>query len=168
MFCDHCGTELPRNAAACLQCGRPITAFRVLPPIAALDNLRGQWVAYSRIRLYGGFLFTLQILGWLRLVFSHPGELDFAGRAAPHAFPFDAAFAVIFFVGILGIVWGIVGFVGTRALARDTTSGRHLASVMAAIALLDVPFGTILSIFVLRAIARVNAAQPQKSQAAQQ
>lgn len=162
MFCDYCGAELRRNSAACLECGRPAAAFRPLPPVAALDNLRGQWVAYSRIRLYGGFLLTLQILGWLHLVFSHPREWDSAGRAAPHVFPFDAAFAVVFFVGILGIVWGIVGYVGTRGLAKDTPSGRQLASVMATIALLDLPFGTVLSIFVLRAIARVNAAQPEK------
>jgi len=63
----------------------------------------------------------------------------------------------VFFCGILGIVWGIVGMVGTRGLAQETPAGRDLARLMATIALLDVPFGTVLSIFVLRGIARVNA-----------
>jgi hypothetical protein len=168
MFCDHCGAELKRKSAACPECGRATAGFRVLPPIAALENLRGQWVTYSRIRLYGGLLFTVQILGWLHLVFSHPRNWESAGDAARHPFPFDAVFAMVFFVGILGIVWGIVGFVGTRGLAQETSSGRKLASVMATIALLDVPFGTVLSIFVLRAIARANSSHPEKSRMVQQ
>jgi zinc-ribbon domain len=157
MFCDHCGAELSRNAAACSACGRPAAAFRALPPIAALDNLRGQWVTYSRIRLYGGLLFTVQVLAWLHMVVSHLQDWESAGGAAPHSDPFGAVFGMVFFIGILGIVWGILGYVGTRALKQDTPSGRQLASVMAVIALLDVPFGTVLSILVLRAIARVNA-----------
>jgi hypothetical protein len=161
MFCDHCGAALPRRGAPCPECGRRADAFRALPPAAALENLRGQWVAYSRIRLYGGLLLSLQILAWLDAAlspvrgFNPPG----GGAGLPSHIPFHVGFAVVFFCGILGIVWGIVGMVGTRGLAQETPAGRELARLMATIALLDVPFGTVLSIFVLRGIARVNAMQ---------
>ena len=161
MVCDQCGTALPRRGAPCPECGRRAEAFRALPPVAALENLRGQWVAYSRIRLYGGLLLSLQILAWLEAIlsplqgFNPPG--GGAGQASHSVIPFHVGFAVVFFCGILGIVWGIVGMVGTRGLAQETTAGRDLARLMATIALLDVPFGTVLSIFVLRGIAQVNA-----------
>ena len=163
MFCDHCGAELARNAAACLQCSRPAPGFRSLPPQAALDNLRSQWVAYSRIRLYAALLFSVQIVAWLHLVLSSLQSSSSSGRPSPQLFPFDVLFFLVFYVGILGIVWGIVGYVGTNALAQDTPSGRQLASLMAALALLDVPFGSVLSFFILRAIARVNAQPPAKT-----
>ncbi len=161
MFCDHCGTELPARGAPCPGCGRRATGFRALPPAAALENLRGQWLAYSRVRMYGGLLLSLQIWGWLEATlssahgFNPPG--GGAGQSSHSVVPLHVTIAVVFFCGILGIVWGIVGAVGTRGLAQDTPAGRELARRMATIALLDVPFGTVLSIILLRAIARVNS-----------
>lgn len=161
MFCDHCGTELPARGASCPECGRRAAGFRALPPVAALENLRGQWVSYARVRMYGGLLLSLQIWGWLEATlspargFNPPG--GGAGQAPLSVVPLHLTIAVVFFCGILGIVWGIVGAVGTRGLAQNTPAGRELARRMATIALLDVPFGTVLSIFVLRGIARVNA-----------
>jgi hypothetical protein len=160
MFCDQCGTELPRRGAPCPECGRRAAGFRALPAAAALENLRGQWVTYSRIRMYGGLLITVQILGWLHLVYSPLRRVnpsgDAAGASLHEGVPLPIVFAVVFCFGILGIVWGIVGFVGARGLAQETPAGRELAALMATIALLDVPFGTVLSILVLRGIARVN------------
>jgi hypothetical protein len=161
MFCDQCGTEMSRRAAACPECGRRPASFRALPAEAALENLRGQWVAYSRIRMYGGLLISVQILGWLHLIFAplrgfNPAGSE-AGRVAHFDIPLYVGLVVVFFFGILGIVWGIVGFVGTRGLAQGTQAGRPLATTMATIAMLDVPFGTVMSIFVLRGISRVNA-----------
>ncbi len=161
MFCDHCGTELPRGGVPCPGCGRRSAGFRALPPVAALENLRGQWVAYARVRMYGGLLLSLQIWGWLEATlssargFNPPGGGP--GSASHSVVPLHLTVAVVFFCGILGIVWGIVGAVGTRGLAQETPAGRELARRMATIALLDVPFGTVLSIILLRAIARVNA-----------
>jgi hypothetical protein len=159
MFCDQCGAEVPRRGAPCPECGRRSAGFRALPPAAALENLRGQWVTYARVRMYGGLLLSLQIVGWLRATFPPIQEFNPPGGGAGHAshVPLDLSIIVVFFFGVLGIVWGIVGIVGTRALAQETRAGRDLARLMATIALLDVPFGTVLSILLLRGIARVNA-----------
>ncbi|HKM90368.1 MAG TPA: hypothetical protein VJX29_07130 [Candidatus Acidoferrales bacterium] len=132
-----------------------------MPPAAALENLRGQWVAYARVRMYGGLLLSLQIWGWLEAALSSARGFNPPGGGAASAshsvVPLHVTVAVVFFCGILGIVWGIVGSVGARGLAQGTPVGRELARRMATIALLDVPFGTVLSIFLLRGIARVNA-----------
>jgi hypothetical protein len=159
MFCDQCGTALPRRGAPCPECGRRAAGFRALPPVAALENLRGQWVTYARVRMYGGLFIAFQILISLQLTLSPARGFNPPGGEAGSAshVPFDLSIAVFIFFGVLGVVWGIVGIVGTRALAQETRAGRDLARLMAAIALLDLPFGTVLSILVLRAIARVNA-----------
>lgn len=164
MFCDYCGVEIDRKASACPECGRRMAPFRALPPVAALENHRSQWVAYSRIRLYGGLLLSLHLLGWLYLIGSAMEQVNRAGRGRPleNPIPFDFGFGVLFFIGFLGIVWAIVGFIGARAIAEETPAGRQRASLMAAILLLDVPFGTVLGIVILRAIARVNELQAAK------
>jgi hypothetical protein len=172
MFCDYCGAELSPNAAACLECGRRTAPFRALPPADAVENLRRQWITYCRVRLYGGLLLTLQILGWLHMIDSRMKLLNARangrGELFEHPAMLNVALAVLFFVGILGIVWAIVGFAGTRGLAQRSAAGRRRASLMAALTLLDVPFGTVLAILVLRAIARVDPSQPPKATAASQ
>jgi hypothetical protein len=111
--------------------------------------------------MYGGLLLSLQMWGWLEAVLSSPRGFNppggGAGPASHSVVPLHVTVAIVFFLGVLGIVWGVVGMVGTRALAQETRAGRDLARLMATIALLDVPFGTVLSIILLRAIARVNA-----------
>jgi len=164
MFCDYCGAELTRGTAACISCGRAPARYRALPPALALENLRRQWISYCRVRLYGGLLITLQILGWLYALDSERRAIDRGEirRGAPLHDPglLKIALAVLFFVAVLGIVWAIVGFIGARALAENSTAGRRLASLMATVLLLDVPFGTVFAILVLRAIARIEASPP--------
>src|SRR5208282_4231467 len=130
MFCDHCGTELPARGAPCPACGRRAAGFRALPPAAALENLRGQWVAYARVRMYGGLLLSLQIWGWLEAALSSARGFNPPGGGAASAshsvVPLHVTVAVVFFCGILGIVWGIVGSVGARGLAQGTPVGGEL------------------------------------------
>ena len=163
MFCDRCGAEINRTAAACLECGHRTIPYRALPPAAALENLCRQWVAYCRIRLYGGLLLTVQLLAWLHLLDAQLEPLRSGGnaRGLHPPDPRSAALAVMFLVGILGIFWAILGFIGTRGLTEGSAAGRRRASLVAAITLLDVPFGTVLAILLLRAIARVNQSEGQ-------
>lgn len=168
MFCDSCGAEFNRKAGACPVCGWRPAPFQALPPAAALENLRKQWVTYCRVRLYGGLLLTLQILGWLYMIDAEMqrvnARVSTRGQPMRHAEPLNFAMGMLCFVGILGIVWATLGFMGTRALAEESAAGRRRAAILATILLLDVPFGTVLSILLLRAIARVDALPPPQQQ----
>jgi len=150
MFCNHCGGTLQAGQSFCASCGKPVAPGPVGAPVGApvfaprvagrvakhLSALAVLWIAVSAYRLIGaGGLFTVgrfmrRNIGW--------------GHDPAHFLPaiFPAIGMVLFFTAIVGFAcgWGLL---------QRKSWARVLALVLAALALLDPPFGTALGIYTL-------------------
>ena len=138
MFCDRCGTELPATATFCSSCGKNLNP--IPQPAMALGRVEGHvrtlamlWIAYSLVRLIGG---------WLAVsFFEHfPGPWMSRGWDFPligHGLG-----------GILSLT-GIAGIVAGWGLMERHSWARMLAIVLAILSLVHFPLGTGLAMYTL-------------------
>lgn len=143
MFCDACGAGLQTGQAFCPKCGKEVrVGFSVAYPRP--DRVREHvrlvgilWLAYSAFHVVGGMV--LSILA--RTIFSHNGH-----SAGPGPFFLHSLFA---FLGLLLLAKALLGVIAGWGLLQRESWGRVLVLILAFIALLDPPLGTVLGIYTL-------------------
>jgi hypothetical protein len=136
MFCDRCGTKTEDSAVFCPNCGKALKATTVK---AAQGRIAGHlqlvailWLAIAAFRVIPG-LVLLTIFG---NEFFPPG-------APPFVRPLLSAIGVLFLIG------GALSVVTGCGLLTKQSWARLLAVAMAAVSLIDIPFGTALGVYTL-------------------
>ena len=144
MFCDRCGAQLSGTEAFCGSCGK---ALRAVPPPRPLARGRVEshlrtlaicWMAYSGLRLLGGFFVT----GFTSFFFG-----GFGSYWNPHV-PFFVP-GLIRTLGGLLMASGILGVIAGWGLLERQSWARILAIVLGIFTLVHFPIGTALGIFTL-------------------
>jgi zinc-ribbon domain len=154
MFCDHCGASITAGQNFCSQCGKQLVAevhphvqepgFR--PARAALPPFATRVERHTRI---------LAIL-WLAVSIFFgviPAFWFFFGSSiAMHFIPFPMRAFLLPIAGIIGALLaagGVAGIVAGWGLLKYRPWARVLALVLGVIALVRIPFGTVLGIYTL-------------------
>jgi hypothetical protein len=133
MFCSHCGAELQPAQESCPSCGNPVGGVRIQPTKGRLANnlrlLGILWIALSALRLLGA--------GALLVV----ANFLFADR--------EFLWAICSLVGGFLLILAVGGMAAGWGLWERLSWARPLALGVAAVSLLDIPFGTALGIYTL-------------------
>jgi hypothetical protein len=137
MFCDKCGAKLGTGAKACPPCGKPLVSL--MPPtrgIAGHVRLLGiLWVAYGALHVLPGLVLTT----FAGSHFLPPEVPEFVGN-------------ILSLIAGLFMVTGACGvLVGAGLLMRQSWA-RMASLVVAAISLINIPFGTALGIYTMWAL----------------
>ena len=139
MFCDACGTMLVENQRFCASCGKALIGAVPLMPVRSrlaghIRMLGILWLAISAFRLIPG-LALLTIFG---------SGSRFLPPDVPGFVP-----ELLQMVGTLFLVGGVAGIITGWGLLERQSWARMLAIVLAALSLLDMPFGTAIGIYTL-------------------
>ena len=129
MFCQKCGNTLAPGARFCNSCGTPVTA-----PLAPISTARPTLVTVIAILHFVGGAFMLLGGAGLMIAASEGKAEDRAGFVA---------------LGVGFLLFGLLSLVAGIGLWRMREWGRILQIVLAAIGLLGIPLGTIISILLL-------------------
>lgn len=148
MFCDRCGTQLPVNATFCSSCGK---AMRAVPSRMAAGRIERHvrmlgmfWLAYSVLRLVGGWFFS----AFFRQIGTY---------GIPHL-PFFVS-GMMRGAGIFLLATGLLGLVAGWGLIERQPWARMLAIVLGVLSLIHFPVGTALGIFTLWVLLPAESAQ---------
>jgi len=137
MYCNRCGSPLQSNQSTCAQCGSVVIAP---PPFSRVEQHRRLlgvlWLAYSAFHLIGGVV----LMAVAHTIFGPYGP---ASGAPPWLRPF------LSFIAVLILVKGGAGLLGGYGLLQRLSWARVLTLVIAFIALLNIPLGTVLGIYTL-------------------
>lgn len=141
MFCDKCGTKLGADAKACPACGKPLVPF--MPPtrgIAGHVRLLGiLWIAYGALHMIPGLLmYTIAGANFL------PPEVPRFARN------------IIGVIAAMFLVTGAGGVVVGAGLLMRQPWARMASLIVAAISLLNIPFGTALGIYTMWTLLPAN------------
>jgi len=144
MFCDQCGEKLQANQRFCSGCGREVVGVvpgyphrsRVQEHVRLLAIL---WFALSALNALGGVV--LIILANTLFLHLH----DFGAPEAPTAF----LNPLLTFVGVFVVAKAAAGFAAGYGLLQREPWARVLALILAFLGLINVPFGTALSVYTL-------------------
>jgi hypothetical protein len=139
MFCDRCGTPLRGTEAFCPSCGK---AFRPIPaPRRTIGRVEGHarmlgmfWLAYSMLRLAGGWLASRFFNRWG--FFWNPDFPFFL----PH---------LMRGIGMILMCTGVLGILAGWGLIERQPWARTLAIVLGFFALFHFGIGTALGIYTL-------------------
>jgi len=149
MYCDRCGKPLTGSETFCASCGKAI--HPAPPPRPATGRIEGHvrmlgifWLAYSTLRLLGGWLFAAFFARWggfwtPQLPFFIPGLL----RA----------------IGIMLMAGGVLGILAGWGLLERQPWARILAIVLGFLVLLNFGIGTVLGIYTLWVLLPAQSAQ---------
>lgn len=155
MYCNHCGKELQPNATFCGECGESAGSA---PPTLAQDrltrhlNLLGVlWITLSSMRLLGG--------GVILLV---AGFIPIGGSEASIR---NLIYMLVLFLGGAIVALAVAGGLAGWGLMQRITWARSLALTVAFLSLLEVPFGTALSVYTLWVLMPEEAARAYDSAA---
>jgi hypothetical protein len=137
MFCDHCGAKLSPGAQTCPSCGKSFVAF--MPPkrgIAGHVRLLGIfWIAHGVLHVFPG-MFLMAIFGSR---FFPPDVPVFVSRLLP-------------FIGGMLVASGVAAVLTGIGLLTRQSWARIAALILAAISLINIPFGTALGIYTMWAL----------------
>jgi hypothetical protein len=154
MFCERCGTQLPVHATFCSSCGK---AMRAVPARIAAGRIEGHlrvlailWLAYSGLRLLGGWFFAA--------FFAHMGAFWI-----PH-FPFFVS-GLMRGAGIFLMGTGLLGLVAGWGLIDRQPWARTLAIILAFFALFHFGLGTALGIYTLWVLLPAESAREYQGSA---
>jgi hypothetical protein len=161
MFCDACGATLQTEQAFCPKCGKEVRpGFSVAYPRP--DRVREHvrllgilWLAYSAFHIVGGMV--LSILA--QTIFSRN-----AHSGGPGPFFLHSLFA---FLGLMLLTKALLGFIAGWGLLQREPWARILVLVLAFIALLDPPLGTVLGIYTLWVLLPADSEQQYMQQVAE-
>lgn len=161
MYCNQCGAKVEDQAAFCGVCGKStgVSAGSAAPPRAAAPNpAYGIAQSAQRIESHRTLLGVLWILyGVLGIVpslfllgFSH-FALPFMGGAMPphilHMWPFLSGFVGL--IGAVSLVLAVAHLAAGIGILQRQNWARMLALIVAFLALIHVPFGTLLGIYTI-------------------
>jgi len=180
MYCNQCGTRLPENAAVCSVCGKTLAAATapVAPPPAAGPSMAAAGLAQSaqRIESHRTVLGVLWILWGLLgvppalflLGFSHFG-LPMIGAGMPPQLMrmWPALSGVVGFLGGLALIVTLAHLAAGIGLLQRQSWARMLALVLGFLALLHIPFGTLLGIYTIWVLVSADAGRAWTQQASQ-
>ncbi len=146
MYCNHCGTEIEPNHAFCIACGKPVAAAQPPHRTPLSEHLRLLgifWIMLSAVRLLGaGALFVV-------------AEFIFGERQ-------EFLWALLTLIGVFVLLLAAGGLAAGWGLWQREPWARSLALGMAAISLIDIPFGTALGIYTLVVLLPVDAEEEFK------
>jgi hypothetical protein len=139
MFCDRCGGQLTGRESFCASCGK---ALNTAPPARpAAGRIEGHvrmlgvfWLAYSTLRLLGGWFFSTFFARW-------------GGFWNPHL-PFFVP-GLLRGVGMMLMAGGALGIVAGWGLLERQPWARMLAIVLGFLVLFHFGLGTVLGIYTL-------------------
>jgi hypothetical protein len=139
MFCDRCGAPLRGTEAFCASCGKaayPPQMARVrLGRVEAHARMLGYfWLAYSMLRLAGGWFFSHFFNHWS--YFWNPN--------VPFIFPH-----LLRGIGFMLMTTGVLGILAGWGLLERQPWARTLAIVLGFLALFHFGIGTVLGIYTL-------------------
>jgi zinc ribbon protein len=166
MFCDRCGTPLASGAQFCTSCGKSV-APGAIPPAASGVTPAPQ----RRVRQHIHLLATLWLVnGVLRLIavswFMLFGRMFFPGLRGwmgPIVWPFGRGWGLglpggFFSLGIFLGFFGLLHLALAWGLFERQPWARILGLVLGILALLRIPFGTMLGIYTLWVLAPEESA----------
>ena len=136
MYCDRCGARLSGNEIFCAACGKQVNPLRPAPgrveshlrPVAVF------WIAYSALRLLGGWFLTA--------FFSHWGA--FWNPSVPFFIP-----GILRGVGMISMAGGVLGLITGWGLLNREPWARILAIVLGFVVVFHIGIGTVLGIYTL-------------------
>lgn len=160
MYCNQCGTRLDDQATVCGVCGKPtgLAAASAAPPRPAIDPAGGVSLSAQRIETHRTVLGVLWILwGLLGIVpslfllgFSH-FALPWMGAGMPphmmHLWPVMSGFMGV--IGGLMLALTVAHLAAGIGILQRQSWARMLALIVAFLALIHVPFGTVLGIYTI-------------------
>ncbi len=151
MYCNSCGSPIGTDQAACSRCGSSITGARAA--VAARTRVAGNvqlvaifWFVYAIISGLIPMIVMLALSGAITGILRH--EEPIARILAPGLF---------MLLAILFLVHTIISFVAGWGLYKLRPWGRTLALVVAFLALIHPPFGTLLGVYTLVVLLPVAA-----------
>ena len=163
-ICSNCGSHVTPGDLFCQSCGSKIVAPMVTPPLAPssrLDSFRGYIQIIGVIEIVFG-VFAL-IIGVL-IAFLVPlvfyllrSEIEFDTPMMSRMFPFISV--LLFGVAVLFFVYAIVSIVSGKKLLNYENSGRLGTMFIAALNLLNFPFGTLFGVAALYVLSRPEVEQ---------
>lgn len=174
MYCNHCGQNLPDQAAFCYKCGQRTQPGAIPPgtemPAPAVVSSRGRigrhrnvlailWIVYSLLKL-PGIVFMLGFGASLPWMMHQPWMHGMRGSWNGWM-PGVAAgwLAIIGWFLLLSLLLGLVlGF----ALMQKQNWARMYGIVIGILALFSIPFGTALGIYTLWVLAPQSSEQEWK------
>jgi len=145
MFCDQCGTAIEgAGQRFCNRCGKEITGF--VPGYPARSRLQEHlrllailWFAFSALEALGGVI--LMILA--NTLFLHLGKMGAPPQSTAFLHP------LLSVVGLFVLVKAVGGFFAGWGLLQREPWARVLTLILAFLALIHVPFGTVLGVYTL-------------------
>jgi len=144
MFCDHCGAQLQPADSRCVRCGKTVVGAAELRRSRVREHVRLLgilWMAYASLHLLAG-VFVIVVA---KLLFG--GLIHFPEGPPPEITIWLRP--LVSFVGWLILAKAAACFIAGWGLLQREDWARTLALVIAFIALLNVPLGTVLGIYTL-------------------
>ena len=149
MFCDRCGTQLADNAVYCASCGKQVNPAAPAPMATAPRSTIGRveqhlrtlgicWLAYSTLRLLGGWFFAS--------LFSRWWGWGWGGFGGPR---FGFVPGILHGVGMVLMAVGVAGIMAGWGLLERQPWARMLAIVLGFVVLFNFGLGTVLGIYTL-------------------
>jgi zinc-ribbon domain len=161
MYCTACGAQMDDAAKFCSKCGQTVGGPPLMPVksrLAGHIRLLGIfWLAISAFRLIPGVV-LVTLFGWQNRVFG------------PGTFPPGAPAFVAPFVSLIGWIFvcsAAAGFAAGWGLLSRQAWARMLTIILGALALIDIPFGTVLGIYTLWVLLPAEAEEEYERQVAQ-
>jgi len=139
MFCDACGTEFKAGQRFCTSCAKPITGFGATPAIAAGGRVSRHIHIVGILTLIGSSIGMLWGAALLTVSSHHRLWLLRPWERLPLPYLF----------GLWIFISACAGFAAGWGLLQRAPWARTLALVMNSLAILYIPFGTMLGIYTL-------------------
>ncbi len=145
MFCDQCGTALQAGRGFCNRCGKQITES-IIPGYPRRSRVQEHvrllailWFAMSALNTIGGVVL---------IVLAHTLFLHLHDMGAPEAL---TAFLhpLLTVIGIFIVAKAGAGFLAGWGLIQREPWARILTLILGFLALIQVPFGTVLGVYML-------------------
>lgn len=155
MFCQNCGAQVQPGQAYCGSCAKPLTGYTELQRnrLERHVHLLGIfWIVYSALSLLSGAVLMI-MARWL----FGPGGVANANGAPEFLFPLLSTIAAYL------LIKAVIGIIAGAGLLQHAEWGRILAIILAFLDIMNVPFGTALSIYTIWALLGKGADQDYRS-----
>ena len=130
MYCDNCGTAFSNGQSFCQACGKPIVEFAAKP-------VSGSTACVGRVSRH------VHTLGMLTIVGSVLGMVRVLPRFGLHFFWMPHSW------GVWSVFFAAAGVAAGIGLIQRQSWARPLALVVNTLAMVHVPFGTLLGLYTL-------------------